>query len=514
MTRARWAAAIVGVWLFALGWLVKREYFQSTGERLARAAFAIPPGAAYYRLEAGGQQMGFASLTVDTTLDSIRVDDVLVLEVPAAGRLRRTTARSTASLSRTMRLRSLELAYDGELGRFSARGEVEGDSVLRLTVWSAADSHTARLPYRRSAVPPSLVALRLALTGQLDPGASALVHVLDPLTLAERDVAVRVTAESTLIVADSADYDSTAMAWFPVLFDTVPAFRLVETAAGVPISSWVDGEGRIVRAQYPSGFIVDRSAFEIAYENFRRRDTARAVAASRAPPPGAVIAAPALDVVAIASTEPRVALRVRVSGGDVARLSLAGGAQRLIGDTLVIERPTGLPDQPGYRLPFLGSRDTALAPALRPEPFIESDDPRIQAQVRQILGRERDPIDATTQLIRWVHEQVDPRADGAAPAAVGVLTRRRGDANAHATLFVALARAAGLPARPVAGLLYVNDRFYHHAWAEVWLGTWIPVDPLLGQAPADAAHLRLVPGALARQLDLIRALGALKLEVL
>ena len=53
---------------------------------------------------------------------------------------------------------------------------------------------------------------------------------------------------------------------------------------------------------------------------------------------------------------------------------------------------------------------------------------------------------------------------------------------------MALARSAGLPARTVSGLIYLNDRFYYHAWAEVYLADWIAVDPTFDQFPADAAQ--------------------------
>ncbi|HXF94911.1 MAG TPA: transglutaminase-like domain-containing protein, partial [Gemmatimonadales bacterium] len=101
-----------------------------------------------------------------------------------------------------------------------------------------------------------------------------------------------------------------------------------------------------------------------------------------------------------------------------------------------------------------------------------------------------------------------------APTAMAVFESRRGDANEHAVLFVALARAAGLPARTVAGLLCLDGRFYYHAWVEVYLGGWVAGDPLLGQLPADAARLRLVTGGLARQVELLPLTGALELEVL
>jgi len=62
--------------------------------------------------------------------------------------------------------------------------------------------------------------------------------------------------------------------------------------------------------------------------------------------------------------------------------------------------------------------------------------------------------------------------------------------------------------------VYLDGRFYYHAWPEVYLGDWVAVDPTLGQFPADAAHLRITTGGLARQAELIRLIGSLKLEVL
>jgi len=102
----------------------------------------------------------------------------------------------------------------------------------------------------------------------------------------------------------------------------------------------------------------------------------------------------------------------------------------------------------------------------------------------------------------------------AVPSAVQVLETRVGDCNEHAVLFVALARAAGLPARTVAGLVPVGGRFYYHAWAEVYLGDWVAVDPMLDEFPAGAAHLRFTIGGLARHAELVRLIGRIKVEVL
>src|SRR5207245_11107079 len=114
--RARVGAAIFLAWAGALGWLVKREYFRTTSERLAEAALSVPPGAVYFRLDLGGQQVGFASSTVDTLANAIRVQDVLTMDVSALGRLHRTTAQSDATLSRALRLESVTGEFAGDSG--------------------------------------------------------------------------------------------------------------------------------------------------------------------------------------------------------------------------------------------------------------------------------------------------------------------------------------------------------------------------------------------------------------
>ena len=95
-----------------------------------------------------------------------------------------------------------------------------------------------------------------------------------------------------------------------------------------------------------------------------------------------------------------------------------------------------------------------------------------------------------------------------------MLRTKVGDCNEHTALYVALARAGGLPARINVGLVAVRNAFYYHAWPEIYLGSWVAVDPTLGQFPADAAHLRFTVGGLARQAELLRLIGNLEIDVL
>jgi transglutaminase superfamily protein len=513
MTRRTWAVAILGAWAASLGWLVKRELFRPTGTRLAEAALSVPPGAVYYRLDVAGQQVGFASSTIDTQPTSIGVVDLLVLRVPALGVLHRTAAMSRATLSRTLRLERVDARFDGEIGRFAAHNAINGDTALVATVLTGTDSQTAHIPLAGPIVLPSLLPLRLAFGGQLARGKTYTTTVFDPVLLAQRPVTVTVAAESTFVVADSAAYDSTALAWVPARFDTVRAFRVDQREAegAMTTRAWIDAQGHIVRAENPVGFVMERTAFELAYTNFRNRDTTGLIRASTSPGPGAIVATTALGARATLRRDTLSLLRVRVTGVAPGALDLAGGRQQQRGDTLVIRRETGVALAARYRLP---ARDSGTVRWLAPAPLIQSTDPRVQVQARLIVGGGADPARAARAIAAWVHGHVDRQANPGVPSAAHALAAARGDCNEHAVLYVALARAVGLPARTVAGLVYLNGRFYYHAWAEVYLGDWVAVDPMLDEFPAGAAHVRFSIGGLARQAELVRLIGRIKLEVL
>lgn len=502
----------------SLAWLVQRVSFRSTGARLAEAALTVSPGAMFYRLSVGGQQVGYASTTVDTLEDSLRLTDVLVVDMPALGRLNRSAGSSVAMLDRSLHLLELRSEVDGVTLRFDARTAALPGGQAQVTIAAGGDSVRAALAALDSVELPSLWPLRLAFGGGLRPGRTAEVRLFDPFTAALRERTLRVTAESTFVVADSADFDSTAMAWVPLRFDTVRAFRVdgVGDGGGGASSTWIDSQGRIVRATTPLGFTAERTAFEIAYENFRHRDTLRLLRTANGTDPNDIIPTTLVTAGLRPDSEGGAAqFRVRLGGGALDGLALDGGRQRLAGDTVTVVRERAGALVARYRLPD-AELDPELRAYLEPDLLISSKDLRVAAQARIVAGTDRDPRRVASRLVHWVATAVRrERTDGIGDAA-GVLERRRGDANEHTVLFVAMARALGLPARPVAGLVRAAGQpgYYYHAWAEVYLGDWVAVDPTFDQLPADAVHLRLAVGALVRPTDFARLLGRLTLEPL
>ncbi|NIN09942.1 MAG: hypothetical protein GTN62_00865 [Gemmatimonadales bacterium] len=506
MNRRLLALAIVALWVVAVGWLVRREYFRPQAELLADAALAVPPGATYYRLELSGQQIGFASSKVDTLPDTIRVQDQMLLRIPALGRVQRVEARTDANLTRTMRLRSFDASLRGEDVRFGVHGEVSGDSLLSVEVASADSRQQLKVPLERPIVLPGLMPLNLTFGGDLAVGKSYSVRLFDPLQLDERDINVTVTGESTFVVPDSAAFQEDTGLWVAARWDTLHAWRIKQETAGLEVEAWIDDLGQIVRATTPMGFAMERTAFEIAFENFRRREDVELAADLGSD----LIRQTAIASNVSLSQEALAELRIRLGGVDLSGFDLSGGRQQLLGDTLVVRREVGDVLAPAYRLP---ARDSILAEYLKPGPLVQSDDRRIEAQARQIVGRVRNPARAAELLNQWVYDELDKRITVSVPSAVEVLASRRGDCNEHTVLYVALARAAGIPTRTAAGLVYVDGRFFYHAWPEVYLGGWVAVDPTFGQFPADAAHLRFTIGGLARQTELIRLIGRLTLDV-
>ena len=132
----------------------------------------------------------------------------------------------------------------------------------------------------------------------------------------------------------------------------------------------------------------------------------------------------------------------------------------------------------------------------------------------EVIGKgERSALKLARRLHGWVYKNIEKRPIPGMPSALDVLAARQGDCNEHAVLMAALCRAAGIPTRVVAGLVYLRGRFYYHAWNELYLNDWVPVDATLNQFPADVTHVRFIEGEMEEQLKVLNLIGRLKIEV-
>jgi transglutaminase-like putative cysteine protease len=272
---------------------------------------------------------------------------------------------------------------------------------------------------------------------------------------------------------------------------------------GMEMRSWVDSEGNLLRQETPLGWTMEACTAEEALAIDARDDPGEDILTALAAPASTKIDRP---------RETR-RLRVRLHGMPLGGEDLQSHRQSVTLRAHCIEMTLSA-DRPPDAAALVGSVPDELTEFLLPSRFVEADAPEILSKAGEIVGREQDSLKAALSIHQWVFENVRKEPTVSVPTAREVLRTRRGDCNEHTTLFVALARAAGLPAKILVGLVYHEGAFFYHAWPSVYVGRWLEMDPTFGQAGVDATHIRLLEGELPDQLRLMGIVGRLRVEVL
>jgi len=502
---------LVVAWLGLMGWHARDSYLQPEMTRLAQATLSLEPGTYFYAVRMGGQVVGMASSRLDTIPDGFLLEDRLSLEIQAMAAEGAATAGTTVHLSQTLQMTRFSFELSSDAGRFQASGEMQGDSLLQVVV--EAGGGPEELSFRVGDRPLSAAALplRIARGGELRVGRVLRFPVFDPSTVSTRQVEVEVMERDTIILPDSAIRDPGSGRWAGDGGRPVTAWRLKERYGGIEVESWIDEDGRMIRSSSPMGLSLERMPFELVDQE--RSD--RLLADRGGSSPDLVFSTAIAADAELTDLEAGDELRFLLSGVELDGFELDGGRQELRGDTLVVRRERMDELTPGFSLPY---PRMDLADHLRPEPLIQSGDPRVERVARdavRALGPGRaDPTRAALRLNDVVHQMLDKEITFSLPSALQVLETRRGDCNEHTVLYVALARALGLPARTAVGLVHLEGSFFYHAWPEVWLGEWVAVDPTLGQGPAGVTHLRFMTGNLAQQVEIARLIGNLRIRSL
>jgi transglutaminase-like putative cysteine protease len=126
----------------------------------------------------------------------------------------------------------------------------------------------------------------------------------------------------------------------------------------------------------------------------------------------------------------------------------------------------------------------------------QSDDEVLAGEARRLAKGKRDALAVARAIMRFTDRRLDKQSGSTGSASARqAYDERTGDCTEHAALFVALCRAAGLPARNIGGFVYACSPdgsvsiFGYHAWAEVWLGEWVPVDATVNEFGTSARYV-------------------------
>lgn len=147
-----------------------------------------------------------------------------------------------------------------------------------------------------------------------------------------------------------------------------------------------------------------------------------------------------------------------------------------------------------------GGQAAPTAQDTQPNAWLQSDAPAIRALAASATGGATDDLLKMQRLSVAVAGYIQPGGqDQGYASALEVLRSRAGDCKAHAVLLATLARAQGIPARVVTGMVYADHYadsthvFVPHAWVQAWVnGRWRSYDAVFGRF--DSGHVALDSG--------------------
>ena len=286
----------------------------------------------------------------------------------------------------------------------------------------------------------------------------------------------------------------------PVGIVTVPApgercWSTTTTIVPTAMTECLDEHGDVVRAESRLGigtFVltrVDRSRAQAPLPGGAAGvDVLRRSVVEVRPPADALLSAQ------------RAVVTVRARSGQVLPLP-SSGAQRV----------DAAADGASWRVDIDSARGSAAAagdasdPRYRDaSPIIDSDDPVIRDAVQRTLASARAGDAARAEALRaFVHRHITGKDLASVFAsASSVMRDRSGDCTEHAVLLAAMLRAAGIPSRLAAGMVYarefagVRGCYAWHMWTQALIdGEWRDLDATLDARAFHAGHILVATGA-------------------
>lgn len=126
---------------------------------------------------------------------------------------------------------------------------------------------------------------------------------------------------------------------------------------------------------------------------------------------------------------------------------------------------------------------------LRDDDKYRINDPVIVNVVKNITESEKNPYWIARKLYNYVIDKIEYEMAGGWDIAPTILKRGTGSCSEYTFVYIALCRAAGIPARYVGSIAMRGDEVsidnVYHRWVEIYLPNygWIPVDPSGGDSP-------------------------------
>lgn len=418
--------------------------------------------------------------------DLFRMQNRTRLNLRVLGTSQQIAAVATAALDAGFRLQEFDFRLSSKQYQAHIKGRRERGETFVVVIDTGAGAQTMDLEIPDDVIIYSPLT-EMALS-RLRPGQHLRIRTLDPVTLELADVLCSALRRET-IRHGGEDVETTVFAM---------EYQGMETRA------WMRGDGRIVRQETPLGWVLEATDQREAMAYLERADDSPDMILAQAVPMKGTITDP--------ETCRELTLRLHNLRLDLGKVNSPRQHADVEGENEVKVTLQARP-LPSEGLPMGDYDHEEFGAYLEATPFVQAKHPAIRNQAEKIVGDAGDRLEAARRLYDWVYRKIEKNPTISLPSALDVLKQRVGDCNEHTYLYVALARAAGIPARIKVGMVYTPSGFYFHAWPAVYTGEWVEMDPTLGQESVGATHVALLEGELANQIELMKVLGRLHAEV-
>lgn len=384
-----------------------------------------------------------------------------------------------ALLNATDVLKSFSFTFESPFYQMTAEGKVEGTQI-HFTLVTGNNTITSSLQLEG---PPMLPTARrnYLLQQELEEGNKIKVPWFDPVSLTAKHSVVEYRGRERILINGRVHN----------------LHRFIETFGGARVNIWLSEDGDVMKEESPAGFVfIKEPKFKALALDQSSEDLLAAVAVTitGSMPP----------------LEGLTTMRYRLQFQEDAAFDLDSGRQEYNDQVLTIRQES---------LPGKASAISQPCPdpgdSLDASPYIQADAQEIVSLAEEITRGTVSLPERVQRLADWVYQNLAKRPVLGIPDALTTLANLRGDCNEHAALFAALARAAKIPTRIAAGVMYHKEAFYYHAWNEVCVGgKWITIDTTINQFPADLSHIKFIQGGLQEQVRIGALLGQLTIEPL
>ena len=474
------SALILLFWFVMLGILIERTYLRPSNVIALDTATqeGVRATDEWFGIYQQGKKIGYAHTQTTPEAETYHLFEESELDILALGSVQRVRTVINSYTTKNFLLKYFDFSMQSDMTAMKIKGAVLGKKLmLDIVTGGATRSEHIDLkdpPYLSPNIKPAILLMGL------EAGRTYRFPLFNPATMSTEEATISVESKELIKIGDTKQ----------------TLYKMKESFQGMETTSWVTQDGETIKEESALGYTLLKESMVEA----KKRD--------KSGPVVDIISLTMIPSDPIKDSEQVTYVKARLKGVPLQGYQLDHDRQTLTGDMIEVRKE----DPPaGYVLPYAEKEQAAY---LLPNALIQSDDKKIIAQAAKILSNEKDPHDAAKKLNDWVYTALTKKPVVSIPSALEVLNQREGDCNEHTALYTALARSAGIPTRMAAGIVYLEDGFYYHAWPEVWVGRWMPVDPTFGQFPADATHIRFVTGNLDRQADIVRLVGKLKVEFL